>query len=51
MDSGVFSLVPVMNAEGQHILGLRFVDTIKNEGKPSAFEKSRLVVHAYNDTD
>ena len=29
--------------------GTRFVDEIKNAGKPNAYEKSRLVVQAYGD--
>ncbi|KAI0996514.1 hypothetical protein K3495_g11667 [Podosphaera aphanis] len=33
------------------IFGSRFVDQIKNEGTKKAFEKSRLVVQAYNDAD
>lgn len=46
----VISFVPIMDAEGHHIYGPRFVDTIKHEGNPNAFEKSRLVVQAYKDT-
>jgi len=33
------------------IFNSRFVDEIKNEGTDKAFEKSRLVVQAFNDTD
>ncbi len=36
-------------AENHRIFGARFVDTIKNEGTPNAFEKSRLVIQAFND--
>ena len=33
------------------IFGSRFVDQIKNEGTEKAFEKSRLVVQAFNDSE
>ncbi|KAE8550702.1 hypothetical protein EYB25_003641 [Talaromyces marneffei] len=33
------------------IYGFRFVDEVKNKGTDKAFEKSRLVVQAYNDKD
>ncbi|EED22642.1 conserved hypothetical protein [Talaromyces stipitatus ATCC 10500] len=33
------------------IYGFRFVDEVKNKGTNKAFEKSRLVVQAYNDKD
>jgi hypothetical protein len=33
------------------IYGFRFVDEVKNPGTDKAFEKSRLVVQAYNDKD
>jgi len=36
---------------GVRIFNSRFVDEIKNEGTDKAFEKSRLVVQAFNDTD
>ena len=32
-----------------HLFNLQFVDDIKFPGTPKAFEKSRLVVQAYND--
>ena len=35
--------------KGIRIFNLRFVDEIKNPGTETAFEKSRLVVQAYND--
>jgi hypothetical protein len=35
--------------DGTRIFGSRFVDEIKNPGTEKAFEKSRLVVQAYND--
>ena len=34
---------------GMRIFNSRFVDEIKNKGTATAFEKSRLVVQAYND--
>ncbi len=48
-EKGTFSIVPASTAEGHRIFGSRFVDTVKNEGTPDAFEKSRLVVQAFND--
>ena len=36
---------------GARVFGSRFVDQIKNEGTEKAFEKSRLVVQAFNDSD
>jgi len=35
--------------QGVRIFNSRFVDEIKNAGTDKAFEKSRLVVQAYND--
>lgn len=51
MNRGVFKVVHELEAKGNRIYGSRFVDTIKNEGKPEAFAKSRLVVQAFNDKD
>jgi hypothetical protein len=50
LTKGAFELaheseVPV----GTRIFGSRFVDKVKNSGTAKAFEKSRLVVQAYND--
>ena len=42
-------MVPKSEVHGQRIFGLRFVDTIKNQGTPQAYSKSRLVVQGYND--
>lgn len=33
------------------IFNSRFIDEIKNEETATAFEKSRLVIQAYNDHD
>lgn len=49
IERGVFTLVPESMANGLRIYGSRFVDQVKNEGKPSAYNKSRLVVQAYGD--
>lgn len=47
---GVLELVaPEDVPEGTRIFGSRFVDTLKGEGTDKAFEKSRLVIQAYND--
>lgn len=43
-------MVPSSESADHRIYVARFVDEVKNEKKPSAFEKSRLVVQAYNDT-
>jgi hypothetical protein len=52
LEKGVFE---IMNSEdlpaGARIFGSRFVDQIKNEGTEKAFEKSRLVVQAFNDSE
>ena len=49
-EKGVFEVVPVTKIpEGIRIFNSRFVDEIKNAGMATAFEKSRLVVQAYND--
>lgn len=47
----MFSLVPKEEAAVHRVYGSHFVDLIKNGGKPNAFEKSRLVVQALNDSD
>ena len=48
---GVLELVaPEDVPEGTRIFGSRFVDTLKGEGTDKAFEKSRLVIQAFNDT-
>ena len=48
----VFQLVPPSNVlDGIRIFNSRFVDEVKNEGTSTAFEKSRLVIQAYNDDE
>jgi hypothetical protein len=50
LDLGVFEVVSRENVpQGLRIFNSRFVDEIKNRGTDKAFEKSRLVVQAYND--
>lgn len=49
MQRGVFTIAKENDAKGLRIYGSRFVDTMKNEGTPEAFEKSRLVVQGFND--
>ena len=49
LDRVVFVVVPKSEAEGKRIYGGRFVDQIKNSGKPTAYKKSRYVVQAFND--
>lgn len=50
VERGVFHLVKKDDIDAQRIYGSRFFDTIRNEGKPNAFEKSRFVVKAFNDS-
>jgi hypothetical protein len=50
LEKGVFQLVNITTVpHGTRIFNSRFVDEIKNKGTDHAFEKSRLVVQAYND--
>lgn len=49
LEKGVFEPVSKRAAEGRRIYESRFVDEVKNKGTPNAYEKSRLVVQAYND--
>ena len=50
LEKGVFELIdPQEVPAGVRIFNSRFVDEIKNRGTDKAFEKSRLVVQAYND--
>lgn len=52
LDKGVFKLTnPEDVPSGARIFNSRFVDEIKNPGTEKAYEKSRLVVQAYNDRD
>ncbi|EED17146.1 hypothetical protein TSTA_022030 [Talaromyces stipitatus ATCC 10500] len=50
LENGVFKVVKVDDIpKGTRIFNSRFVNEIKNWGTDKAFEKSRLVVQAYND--
>ncbi|EED12694.1 conserved hypothetical protein [Talaromyces stipitatus ATCC 10500] len=50
LENGVFEVVKVDDIpEGTRIFNSWFVNEIKNPGTDKAFEKSRLVVQAYND--
>ena len=52
MESGVFEVVHVREIPpGVRLFTSRFVDEIKQSGTPQAYEKSRLVVRAYQDRD
>jgi len=48
LQKGVFQVVSEV-PKGARLFGSRFVDEIKNWGTDKAFEKSRLVIQAYND--
>jgi len=50
LEKGVFEIINMADIpKGTRIFNSRFVDEIKNKGTDKAFEKSRLVVQAYND--
>lgn len=50
LEKGVFQVVNIIDVPyGIRIFNSRFVDELKNAGTDKAFEKSRLVVQAYND--
>lgn len=50
LDRGVFRIAKISDIPpGTRIFGSRFVDEVKFKGTEKAFEKSRLVVQAYND--
>jgi hypothetical protein len=52
LEKGVFEIVKLIDVpKGTRLFNSRFVDEIKNPGTDSAFEKSRLVVQAYNDNE
>ena len=49
LEKGVFEITKLANVpQGVRLFNSRFVDEIKNPGTDKAFEKSRLVVQAYN---
>ena len=50
LEKDAFEIISISDVpSGMRIFNSRFVDEIKNEGTATAFEKSRLVVQAYND--
>jgi hypothetical protein len=50
LEKGVFAVVTDSDVlQGVYIFNLRFVNEIKHPSTNKAFEKSRLVVQAYND--
>jgi hypothetical protein len=50
LEKGVFEITKLADVpQGVRLFNSRFVDEIKNPGTDKAFEKSRLVVQAYND--
>jgi hypothetical protein len=52
LEKGVFEVVdPETIPKGVRLFNSRFVDEVKNQGTDQAFEKSRLVVQAYNDLE
>lgn len=52
LEKGVFEVVSISEVpKNTRIFNSRFVYEIKNIGTANAFEKSRLVVQAYNDHD
>ena len=52
LEKGVFEIVdPTKLPDNVRIFKSRFVDEVKNKGTDKAFEKSRLVVQAYNDQE
>jgi len=52
LKKGVFEIVRLTDIpQGVRLFNSRFVDEIKNKGTDKAFEKSRLVVQAYNDLE
>jgi len=50
LERGVFKIVSKI-PPGVRLFNSRFVDDIKHQGTPKAYEKSRLVVQAYNDKE
>lgn len=52
LEKGVFELASERDVPpGTRVFNARFVDEIRNEGTEQAYEKSRLVVQAYNDSE
>jgi hypothetical protein len=52
LEKGVFQVVDCNSVpQGTRIFNSRFVDKTKNKGTEKAFQKSRLVIQAYNDQE
>jgi len=52
LEKGVFEIVKLIDIpQGVRLFNSRFVDEVKNKGTDRAFEKSRLVIQAYNDLE
>lgn len=52
LEKGVFEITRLTDIpQGVRLFNSRFVDEVKNAGTTKAFEKSRLVVQAYNDQE
>ena len=52
LEKGVFQVIDRNSVpQGTRIFNSRFVDEIKNKDTEKAFQKSRLVVQAYNDQE
>jgi hypothetical protein len=50
LEKGVFATIIVKDvSQGVYIFNSRFVNKIKHPSTNKAFEKSRLVIQAYND--
>jgi hypothetical protein len=52
LEKGVFEITKLADVpQGARLFNSRFVDKIKNKGTDKAYEKSRLVIQAYNDKE
>jgi hypothetical protein len=52
LEKGVFRIIPAASIPSNaRLFNSRFVDEVKHQGTPQAYEKSRLVVQAYNDQE
>ena len=50
LKKGIFEIINIVFI-GTRIFDNRFVDQIKNEGTEKAFEKSRLMIQTFNDSE
>lgn len=52
LEKGVFKIINTEDLPARaRVFGSRFVDQVKNESTEKAFEKSRLVMQAFNDSE